>query len=348
MRIGTQRAKLLASLFAVFWVVIPFQAQHVSAQRAKEPVAIIDGQAVFEDDLGPFVQSKLYQLRNQEYTLKSSALERLLNQKLLETEAKKKGISPNQLLEQEVDGNVSEPTTEEVEYSYLSRKDKINRPFEEVKALLQQVLKESRIQQARQEFIKRLRSRAAVTILLRPPKVEVAYDLARLRGNPNAPVMIVEFSDFQCLFCRHIQATLKGLLAKYDGKVSLAYRDFPEGDNHAQAKLAAQASRCAAEQRKFWEYHDALFSTTNLDEGNLVELARIAGLDTKHFNACLVSGKYKGAIEIDVQDGSRVGVSGTPMFFINGIPLSGAQPLAMFERIIDEELASAKFKPASD
>jgi len=306
---------------------------------------VVAGQTIYEDDLLPLVQAQLLQLRNQEYEVKSRALENLVNQKLLEAEAKKKGIPIGKLLEQEVDAKAPEPTEEELRAVYLSQKDKLNRPFEEVKAQFQQSLRQSKLQEARQEYLKHLREQAGVSILLRRPKVEVAYDPARLRGSATAPVIIVEFSDFQCPYCRQVQPTLKNLLAKYEGKVSLAYRDFPLREIHPQAQSAAEASRCAGEQGKFWKYHDLLFANPNkLNREGLVEHARNLKLDEKQFDSCVSSTKYKAKIEEDLQEGIRAGVNGTPGFFINGILLSGAQPEAAFERIIQAELATPKDK----
>jgi len=138
---------------------------------------------------------------------------------------------------------------------YRSQKDTLNRPFGVVKKQLQQALKQAKLQEARQEYLEHLREQAGVSILLRPPRVEVDYDRTRLRGSPQASVIIVEFADFQCPFCRQVEPILKSLLAKYQGRVSLAYRDFP-----LRAIQAAEASRCAGEQGKFWEYHDLLFA----------------------------------------------------------------------------------------
>jgi protein-disulfide isomerase len=317
-------------------------AQSSTPPKSKAPIAIVGGQSIFEEELIPMVQSQLLQLRNQEYTIKSSALERLIGQKLLEAEAKKKGLTTEKLLEQEVDAKVAQPTQAEIEAFYLGQKDKINQPFESIKAQLQQSLRQAKIQAARQEYSKRLRSEASVAISLRPPKVDVAFDSARLRGDAKAPVMIVEFSDYQCSYCRRAEESLKTVLAKYAGKVKLAYRDFPLRDMHPQAELAAEASRCAAEQGKYWEYHDSLYATAKLDKASLIEQAKKLGVDDKKFDACLSENKYKDQIEQDVQDGSRAGVSGTPAFFINGIFLQGAQPAAAFEKIIEEELAASK------
>ena len=204
--------------------------------------------------------------------------------------------------------------------------------------------KQSELPQTRQQYLKNLRERPG-TSAARASKVEVTYDPARLRGNPQAPVIIVEFSDFQCPFCRKVQTTLKALLAKYQGRVSLAYRDFPLRGMHGQAELGAESSRCAGEQRRFWEYHDLLFANPDkLNRDGLMDLARSLKLEEKQFDSCLSSGKYRKQVEQDLQDGIRAGVQGTPGIFINGVPLSGAQPEAAFERIIQAELARPKDK----
>jgi len=318
-------------------------AQTGGQAKQNEPLAIVGGQPIYDDDLVPFVQGQVFQLRLQEYEVKSKALENLVNQKLLEAEAKKKGIPTEKLLEQEANAKVAEPTEAELQALYIVQKDQLKRSFDEIKAQLQQLLKQAKLQQARQDYYKRLREQAGVSIFLQKPKVEVAYDPARLRGNPKAPVVIVEFSDFQCPYCRSVQPTLKNLLAKYEGRVSLAYRDLPLRDIHPQAQLAAEASRCAGEQGKFWEYHDLLFENQNkLNREGLVEQARTLKLDEKVFDACLSSGKYNAQIEQDRQMGMRAGVSGTPGFFINGNLLSGNLPQDSFERIIQAELAALK------
>ncbi len=319
------------------------------SQRSDKPapgnVAIVAGQAISEADLSASVQSQLRQLRTQEYDLKRRALDDLINQKLLEAEAKKRSVPADQFLLQEVDSRVADPTDAEVEAFYLGQRDRLNRPLDDVKAQLRQTLKQARLQQARQSYFQRLREKAQVTILLRPPKVEVAYDPARLKGSAKAPVTIVEFSDFQCPYCRNVQATLKEVAAKYGDRIAFAHRDFPLRSLHPQAQSAAEASRCAGEQGKFWDYYDLLFtSQARFDPGALAGYARSLQLDEKQFDACVTGGKYRGKIEEDVQDGTRIGVGGTPAFFINGIFLNGAQPVAAFEKVIDEELGDIERK----
>jgi protein-disulfide isomerase len=149
-----------------------------------------------------------------------------------------------------------------------------------------------------------LREQTPLVILLRPPATAVTVDASRVKGSPYALVTIVEFSDFQCPYCRRVVDTLKEVAAKYSAEVWIAFRDFPLHWIHAEAQLAAEAARCAAEQGKFWEYH---------------------------------------AVEKDLQEGQALGVNGTPAFLINGVFLSGAQPASAFEKVIEEELAYLRY-----
>jgi protein-disulfide isomerase len=184
-----------------------------------------------------------------------------------------------------------------------------------------------------------LRHQAEVSIYLSPPKLDIGYDPGRVRGTPDAPITIVEFSDFQCPFCRSAYPIVKELLSKYQGRIKLAYRDFPLEQIHSQAELAAEAAWCAREQGKFWEYHDLLFTNPEkLAPAGLTEHARTLQLDEKLFTTCLSNGKFRANVEGDLQAGTQAGVTGTPAFFINGILLTGAQPISVFEKAIDGEL----------
>jgi len=302
-------------------------------------VATIGDEVIYDDDLSHTIQGQLLPLRNQEYEIKKRALDNLIDQKLLESAAKKKNVSSEKLLEQEVDAKVQEPGDSEIEAYYLAQKDRLNRPLDEVKATLRQSLKQAKIQQLRQDYLKRLRAENAVVVLLTPPKIQVGYDAKRLRGNPKAPVMIVEFSDYQCPYCRQVEPVIKDLLAKYGDKLSLSYRDLPLRQIHPQAEIAAEASRCAEEQGKFWEYHDQLFAAPKLDHDALVEYARTLKLDDKQFDSCLTSEKHRAEIDQDLREATQAGITGTPGFFVNGVILSGSLPEGSFAKIIDEELA---------
>jgi protein-disulfide isomerase len=308
--------------------------------NADQAIAIIAGEPIYERDLAASTATQMLQIHQQEYKIKTQALGAMIRTRLVENEAKKQGISVDKLYEKEVDSKISDPSDGEVAGYYLAVKAQMNQPLQEVQLQLQKAVMSLKIQQARDEYADFLRSKVEVVVLLQPPKVAVDYDSARIRGNPAAPVTILEFSDFQCPYCKKVVPTLNDLLTKYEGRVKLAYRDFPLRQLHPQAQMAAEAARCAEEQGKFWEYHDALFAEqAKLDENTLTASARKLGLDESVFQGCLKGGKFKPQIEQDVQAGIKAGVAGTPGFFINGEFVNGAQSLEEFEKIIDRELA---------
>jgi protein-disulfide isomerase len=281
------------------------------------------------------------QINNQIYTAKKRAVDALIADQLLNQEAQKRGISREQLLQQEVEAKIEPPTDAEIEQLYNANKARVgNKTLEELKPAIAQQLKASKTQQRQQEFVRSLRKAAGVKVLLKPPVVNIALDGAPVRGNPNAPVTLVEFSDFQCPFCARAHATLGQVRETYKDQVKIVYKDYPL-PIHANAPKAAEASRCAREQGKYWEYHDILFANINaLDVANLKKFAADLKLDAAKFDTCLDSGKYAQAVAKDIEEGSRAGVSGTPAFFVNGRFLSGAQPFSAFQEAIDEALAA--------
>src|SRR5713101_7031966 len=310
---------------------------------AADPIATVAGQPIYEHDLEVELGSKLLELRHQEYQMKRQALDELIRKRLFDAEAQKRGISTDKLLEQDVDSKVADPSDEEIEGYYVAVKSQLNQSFQEIKPQIGKLLKLLKTQQARQDYGDALRAKAEVSVLLRPPKVEVGHDPARVRGEAKAPVTIVEFSDFQCPYCKKAEAILRDLLGKYKGQVKLAYRDFPLRALHPQAQLAAEAGRCAEEQGKFWEYHDALLADqSKLDEAGLVKTAQTLGLNEKSFQTCLTGGKFNAQVEQDLQEGTKAGVNGTPGFFINGEFVNGTQTEGEFEKIIERELAISR------
>ncbi len=157
--------------------------------------------------------------------------------------------------------------------------------------------------------------------------------------NATAPVVIVEFSDFQCPFCRQTLPALKQAKAIYGDRVEVVYRHFPLASIHPLAMKAAEASECAADQGMFWPYHDLLFENQNaFRDEQLLSYAKRLGLDREMFSQCLASGIKRAVIQQDVQEGMTLGLQGTPTFFINDQRLDGAQPFSAFKEIIDEEL----------
>ena len=163
-----------------------------------------------------------------------------------------------------------------------------------------------------------------------------------VKGITDAPVTIIEWSDFECPFCgRFYEETLRQIEDKYikTGKVKFVYRDFPLSF-HTQAQKAAESAECAGEQGKFYEMHDLLFESGV--QGGVISFKQYAkqiGLDTTKFNTCLDTGAMASEIQKDFADGQRAGVQGTPGFLINGKLVSGAQPFSVFQQVIEAELA---------
>lgn len=332
------RSTLIAILLAL---LLPGATR---AQPAESPVVgRIDGEVVREQDLLNIFAAQFRTLATQESELKKRALDEVFARHLVQKEAARLGIKPEELLPREVDPTVPDPTQGELEAFYLGQRDRLNKPFAEVRTQLSETLKQARVQQKRQEYLSRLRDAADVQVLLSPVRSEVSYDVHRVRGDAAAPVTIVEFSDFQCPYCRQALETLQPVLAKYPGSVKLAFRDFPVRTLHPNAQAAAEAARCAEEQGQFWEYHDRLFADqSKLDKAGLLEHARALKMDEQRFRTCVDKGTYRDSIERDVQEGTRSGVTGTPAFFINGIFLSGKRSAAAFENIIEKELAAQR------
>ncbi len=316
-------------------------AQTASQAISGEPVATVAGQPIYEHDLMSVAGPNLLELRNQEYKLKSDALNKLIRQKLLEIEAKKKGLTTDALLKQEVDSKIVEPSDDEAKGYYLAVKSQTTLPFDDVKAQIKQLMRTAEIQQAREMYADSLRQKAEVSILLLPPSSQVSYDPARVQGNPDAPITIVEFANYQCPFCARVEPALKGVLAEYKGKIKLAYMDFPLEPIHPRAAMAAEASRCALEQGKYWEMHDAMLADqSKLDEASLIKTAAALGLKQDVFETCLKSHKYRDAVQRDIQAGAQAGVNATPAFFVNGEFLNGVQSQADFAKVIDRQLSS--------
>ncbi len=171
-----------------------------------------------------------------------------------------------------------------------------------------------------------------------PTRLEVSLDDDPSIGPADAPITIVEFSDFNCPYCKKWHTEIfQQLMAAYPDQIHFVYRDFPITSQ--ESLLAAQAADCAGDQDAYWSFHDSLLSG-GLDPGReaYTQYATRLGLDVEALLACVDSGKYNDEVEADARYAAGLGVSGTPTFFINGLPLVGAQPLSKFQAVIESEL----------
>jgi protein-disulfide isomerase len=159
-------------------------------------------------------------------------------------------------------------------------------------------------------------------------------------GPEDAPITIVEFSDYQCPFCRRWHDEVyEPLLAAYPGKIRMVYRHLPLTSIHPDAFAAAEAAMCAGDQDAYWTFHNKLFSSDSLSTQTFLQYAQDLSLNAEQFQSCITERKYKDAVEADSDFAVNLGIRSTPTFFINGLAVVGAQPLEVFQQVIDKELA---------
>jgi len=313
------------------------------ADAADDILAEVDGVVITSEEVEKPLASQLTKLEEQIYNLKRQRLEALINDKLLAKEAAKRKLTAPALLDAEVTAKVGLVTEQEIEKFYQDNKAQIKGEQSQVREQIRAFLQNQKLAAKREEFLRSLRAQAKVVINLNPPpiqRIEVSVQGAPFKGAEKAPVTVVEFSDFHCPFCRPVIPTLAQLESRYGEKIKLVFRDFPIENLHPGATKAHEAARCANEQGKFWAYHDKLFASPPKSSPEIFKgLAKEVGLDMTGFETCFDSGKYQAAVKKDIEEGNRLGVTGTPAFFINGRIVSGAQPLEAFARIIDDELS---------
>jgi protein-disulfide isomerase len=309
-------------------------------------IAEMDNRAILASDLEKYAGRELSVQRENLYKLEKQKLEEYISAFLLTQEAKKRGVSVEAVLDQEVNSKILPVGDDEIDVFYKSNKARITVDLDKVREQIRGYLHNQKIDAQKALFLKSLRSRAKVVTYLKPPPVfraEFSVTGEPFKGPENAPVTIVKFEDFHCPFCKQVQPTLTELLSRYNGKVRLVHKDLPLDSIHPQARQAAEAARCADDQGKFWSYHDKLYANSpKASTEDLKSYAKELGLNVDVFDRCVESGKYKAVVQKDLNEGAQLGLTGTPVFFINGREISGAQPLEAFAAIIDEELALYK------
>ena len=279
--------------------------------------------------------------RRKRHQVLENQLHKMVDEELLKRESKARSLSKEELLKLEVSNHVKETTPEEVDEFYEANKARIRAPKEQMADRILQHLNQMKNQQAYQSFLNRLGQKYEASYLLEPYYEKIATQGHPSAGPVNAPVTIVEFSDFQCPFCSNVVPTLEKVKENYRDKARLVFRQFPLNSLHPQAQKAAEASLCAAEQDKFWEMHDLMFEDKKLFLPDLKSKAESLGLDVIAFEQCLDSDQFAEQVRQDISAGARAGVTGTPTLFINGRPMTGAVSYEQITTIIEEELHSS-------
>ena len=274
-----------------------------------------------------------------------AALDSLIRDKTIVAEAQKQGKTVDQLVLAEAGPTGIEPTDVEVAAWYKENQARVGgRTLDQIKPQIAAYLRNERRTAAEAKLAQRISAEKKVEIVYQPYRLKFDNTGAPTTGHKNAAVTLVEFSDFQCPYCKGVAPTLKQVEEKFGDKVDVVYRQFPLVSIHQFAAKAAEASLCANEQGKFWALHDAMFDDqTKLAVSDLKQTARRLGTDGKKFDACLDTGRYAEQVQNDQKEGQRYGVNGTPALFVNGLPIDGgAVPFNVLEAAIQKELDRAK------
>jgi len=309
------------------------------------PVAEINGITLNLSDLERNSPAALFQARTAYYEAERKTLDEFVDQYLLSQQAKKENLTVPELLKRHVNSTIKPTPSDEALRVYYEGVE-TTASFEEVHDKIIDVVREKRIAKAKAAYMQSLRSQAQVTIRLAPPRAPISMNDSPERGPAYAPVTLLEYADYECPYCQQIQPALDKLAVDYKDKLAFAYKDFPL-PMHPNAEKAAEGSRCAQLQGKYWEYHDLLVTTKQLELAALKSHARTLKLDTATFDKCLDNGETAEAVKKNADEAQVLGVQGTPAFFVNGRYVSGAATYEKLRGVISEELSAAEAKGAA-
>jgi predicted DsbA family dithiol-disulfide isomerase len=309
-----------------------------NANDASLVVARVGSSTLTVADLHRQEAGKLLQAEYQYYLNERKALEELIDNQLLADEAHRRNISLDQLLNTEVYKDVKDPTEDQLEVYYEGLDTQ--EPYAAVRKDVLDHIRELRRTKARAAFIENLRQQASINVLLMPPSVDLNLKNVYEKGDPNAPVVLVEFADYECPYCQRVNPQIQELKKEFGDRLTLAFKDFPL-PMHRSAEKAAEAARCAGEQGKYWEYHDVLFYSKLLEVSDLKEHARVLKLDGDKFDTCLDSGREAEAVQKDLEEGKGLGLTGTPSFFVNGHFFSGVVDIGTLRDMVNQQLNEA-------
>ncbi|HEU4870926.1 MAG TPA: thioredoxin domain-containing protein [Pyrinomonadaceae bacterium] len=288
------------------------------ADRARV-MATINGESITLGDIENSLLPMIFDVQEQVYRLRKEELDRSINDTLLAQEAQRRKITIHALLDAEV--RPKAVTDEEVQAFYEGNKDRVSGDLAQTKDAIRRYLEQIAVRRSERAFLDRLRATSSLQVFLIAPESPVfsisTIDQPSL-GNADAAVTIVVFTDYQCPTCASVHPELERLVKEFGDKVRLVARDFPL-DQHAKAFKAAEAAEAAREQGKYWEYIRVLMQNQSaLGVESLKAYACEVGLDPDRFEAALDSGKFAPLVQLDIDDGIKLGLKGTPSLFING------------------------------
>ena len=304
------------------------QGPQVVGGEIPEVLATIGTEEVTLDDIRSRVGDDLDRMEMQYVRARSraieSTLETVLRERVILAEARSRDMSVDELVAAEAGGSL-EPSPLQVEIWYQENQGRLGgRTLAEISPQIAEFLRDERRREVAFQLEERLFKERSVVVHFEPVRLVLNNEGAPSLGPTNAPVTLVEFSDFECPYCGQFAPTLKRLSETFGDDLRIVYRHFPLSSIHPGAFKAAEASLCAHEQGNFWEMHDLMFAEMRqLAVADLKEKARRLGLDGGRFDECLDTGRFTEQVQDDLQEASRIGVTGTPAVFINGVQLEG-------------------------
>jgi protein-disulfide isomerase len=317
--------------------------QSPTAGATPQVLAEVNGESIMAGEIDRAVGQQIARLEEQIYALRRQRLDNLIADRLLAAEAAKRKITVSALLDAEVNAKVTVVTEADIDAFVEANKGRLKGEGDELREAVRLQLQRQKAAAQRQAFVAGLRAAGSVVVHLPPAPVyraEVSLaDAAATQGAADAPITIVEFTDFHCPFCKTSQPTIAAVLERFKGKVRLVQHDLPIDGLHPQARKVHEAARCAGEQGKFWEYRERAFPQGPQTAAQRAKIATDIGLNMPAFTKCVAGDATAAAVRRDEEQARALNVSSTPTFYINGRQLLGAQPLEAFVRLIDDELA---------
>lgn len=327
----------------IFVLCVVFLASCSKDQKNKV-LATVNGTKITQKDLEAKYEDltkQLAEMKDRETKFVKYFLDQEVENVLLKLEADARKISVEQLVSQEVESKVKEVSEEEIN-KFAKERNIPKEQFASLKDKIKAYLSRSGSTDAKSKFAVELKKKYTVNYNLEKaakPKVKFKEKTGDpVTGNLNSKVTVVEFSDFECPYCAKGAEVFKKLKEEYSDRVKFVFKQFPLSF-HKNAQGAAEASLCANEQGKFFEYHDVLFTNNKtLEKENLLKYAASINLDAAKFKECVVSGRMKAKVEADMKEGQDYGISGVPAFIIDGELVVGAVPYEEIKTVVDEAL----------
>ncbi|MCE5332979.1 MAG: thioredoxin domain-containing protein [Desulfobacteraceae bacterium] len=340
----------LALLFLILFALwIPYEnpagvPSRVQTDESRAGIlARVGGEPIYEQKIEVLLGNRLLDASREVYRLRKDKLDQLIVDMLLEKEARARGKETDKYIEEIAPPGGFTVTDAEIQ-AYLDQNRAKLKDWQgsmaELTERVKNYLQSQKRLQAINEHARTLQTKYPVEFYLtapRPPEVKVDTEGAPSMGPQDAPVVIVEFSDYECPACRATHEVVQRVRAAYGDRIRWIYKDYPL-KRHKHAFKAAEAAHCASAQEKFWEYQERLYTADRLDVDNLLKIAGETGLARDRIEQCLNESKFKKLVEKNHRDGVDLGIDRTPAFIINGRVFTGGPAFETFKNVIDEEL----------